>query len=130
MPEPATASWNVNISEADFVKPKGGFEREDQDDEWRMRNAEESGNDFPFRYGRAGTGSELYIVHVKSKEGDCNTGALPGYNFNDVWDHGAIALPGDEQGKRDSDAYLENLKKGFDVTNVEDGPGVHGVCSV
>jgi len=48
MPEPATASWDVNISEADFMKPKGGFELEDQDDEWCMRNAEESGDDFLF----------------------------------------------------------------------------------
>ncbi|KAI4635691.1 uncharacterized protein J4E87_000646 [Alternaria ethzedia] len=128
--EPATVAWNMNIGEADFVKPKGGFELEDQDDEWRMRNAEESGNDFLFQYGQAGTRSELYIVHVKSKNVDCNTGALPEYDLNDIWDHGAAALSVDEQGQRDSDAYLENLKKGFDVTNVEDGPGVHGVCSV
>ena len=98
MPEPATASWNVNISEADFVKPKGGFELEEQDDEWRVRNAEESGDDFLFQYGQAGTGSELYIVPVKSKNGDCNTGALPECDFNDIWDHGAAALPVDEQG--------------------------------
>jgi len=91
-------AWDVNISEADFVKPKGGFEREDQDDEWRIWNAEESGNDFLFQYGQAGTGSELYIVPVKSKNGDCNTGALPECDFNDIWDHGAAALPVDEQG--------------------------------
>jgi len=29
---------------------------------------------------------------------DCNMEPLPEYGFNDIWDHGAAALPVDEQG--------------------------------
>ena len=99
MPEPATASWDVNISEADFLKLKARFEPQDQDDKWRVWHTEERHNGNVLIYcARAGTGNELYIVPVKSKNGDCNTGALPEYDLNNIWDHGAAALPVDEQG--------------------------------
>jgi hypothetical protein len=76
MLEPATVSWDVKISSADFVKLKAGFEPADQDNKWRVWNTEEShNNNICIHYARAGTGKRLYILHVKPDDSDGNTGA-------------------------------------------------------
>jgi len=39
MVHPATASWNLQISQDDFVKLEAGFEGQDMDDHWHVRVA-------------------------------------------------------------------------------------------
>ena len=74
MPEPATASWDVNISEVDFVKLKAEFEPQDQNDKWRVWHTEERHNgNVLIHYARAGTGNGLYIHDVKPNDGDSGT---------------------------------------------------------
>jgi len=66
----------VNISEADFVKLKAGFEPQDQDDKWRVWHTEEGHNgNVLIHYARAGTGNGQYIHDVKPNDGDNGTGA-------------------------------------------------------
>jgi len=71
-----TTSWDVNISEDDFVKLKAGFVPQNQDDKWRVWHTEERHNgNVLIYYARAGTGNELYIHDVKPNDGDSGTGA-------------------------------------------------------
>ncbi|KAH6868776.1 hypothetical protein BKA58DRAFT_387574 [Alternaria rosae] len=76
MLEPATASWDVSISKADFAKLKAGFEPQNQDHKWRIWHTQEGhSNNTLIHYARTGTGTKMYILHVKPNDGDGNIGA-------------------------------------------------------
>jgi hypothetical protein len=76
MQEPATASWGLSISDADFKKLKAGFEPQDQDDKWRVSVAQQSQSDnISIHLARSGTGKELYVLILKpNKDGGGSSG--------------------------------------------------------
>ncbi|KAJ5003413.1 hypothetical protein K4K48_011902 [Colletotrichum sp. SAR 10_66] len=66
MPVPASASWGLTISHADFEKLKAGLEPLDQDDKWRYKatNDGEDG-DVVIHIIRVGMEHELYSIVIK-----------------------------------------------------------------
>jgi hypothetical protein len=70
MQDPATASWDLPISSADFAKLKAGFEPQDQDDKWRFSSSTfsssqtASDNNISIHVIRTGTREEHYVFHL------------------------------------------------------------------
>ncbi|KAI8245755.1 hypothetical protein K4K57_010311 [Colletotrichum sp. SAR 10_99] len=66
MPVPASASWGVTISHADFEKLKAGLEPMDQDDKWRYKATyDEENGTVIIHIIRVGMGHELYSIVIK-----------------------------------------------------------------
>jgi hypothetical protein len=70
MEDPATALWDLSISDADFEKLKAGFESEDMDDRWiiSVTDLDQSGN-ISIHISRSWTKKELYRLAVKPSDG-------------------------------------------------------------
>ena len=70
MEDPATALWDLSISDADFEKLKAGFEPEDMDDRWMVSvtDLDQSGN-ISIHISRSWTEKELYRLAVKPNDG-------------------------------------------------------------
>ena len=110
MQEPATTSWGLSISDADFEKLKAGFEPQDQDDKWRVCVTEhfESGNIF-IHLSRSGTGKELYVLVVKP--GDSSSGNSSDAKIQAItWEQnkGGIRIS-EEQAKKEVVIITRNL---------------------
>ncbi|KAF4878493.1 hypothetical protein CGCSCA1_v002228 [Colletotrichum siamense] len=71
MPVPASASWGLTISHADFEKLKTGLEPLDQDDKWRYKATYDEENDtVTVHIIRVGMGHELYSIVIKADNND------------------------------------------------------------
>lgn len=70
MKDPATASWGLSISDADFEKLKAGFRPRDMDDRWvfSVADLDQSGN-ICIRVARSWTGMEVYVLIVTPRDG-------------------------------------------------------------
>lgn len=69
METPATASWDLDISDADFEKLKTGFEAPDMDHRWEViaKDADENGI-ISIYISRSWTGFDQYILDVKPND--------------------------------------------------------------
>ena len=70
MEDPATALWDLSISDTDFDKLKAGFESEDMDDKWivSVTDLDQSGHT-SIHISRSWTKKELYRLAVKPRAG-------------------------------------------------------------
>ncbi|CAI6332968.1 unnamed protein product [Periconia digitata] len=104
MQEPATAPWDLIISDADLQKLKAGFEPQDQDDKWRVSVTDQSpSGNFSVHLARSGTGKELYILAVKPSDGS-SSGSSGGAKIEAItWEQnkGGIRIS-EEQGKKEA----------------------------
>ncbi|CAD6439057.1 1d72c806-d70f-42e9-a751-864abc66d649 [Sclerotinia trifoliorum] len=70
MEDPATASWDVNISDADFEKLKAGFEAADMNHRWEIaaKDTDENGI-IPIHISRSWTEEDQYILSATPIDG-------------------------------------------------------------
>ncbi|KAK8124531.1 uncharacterized protein PG998_000290 [Apiospora kogelbergensis] len=77
MKEPATATWGLRISDADFDKLKAGFEPESWDDKWGVSAEEQSqSRNVLIHVTRNPTGKDHYVLDIKphGEDGDSREG--------------------------------------------------------
>ncbi|KAF2220027.1 hypothetical protein BDZ85DRAFT_321980 [Elsinoe ampelina] len=69
MVNPATATWNLPISEADLTKMKAGYESHQMEDKWdiRVQDPDPDGG-VTFRISRSWEGIEHYLLHTVPNE--------------------------------------------------------------
>ncbi|KAL6712088.1 hypothetical protein ACN47E_003131 [Coniothyrium glycines] len=100
MQEPATTSWDLSISDADFQKLKAGFEPQDQDDKWHIWHASQNeGDNISIHFARSGTGNELYVLHVTPRD-DSSSNDIKVKAITWSQNKGGIRIS-EEQGKKD-----------------------------
>ena len=76
MEEPATASWDLSISDTDLDKLKAGFMPQDMDDKWRITVTDQSQEGTSsIHFARSWTGIEHYVLFVKSNDGGSSGGS-------------------------------------------------------
>jgi hypothetical protein len=70
MEAPATASWNLSISDADFERLKAGFEALDMNQRWEIivKDLDENGI-ISIHISRSWTEEDQYILAVKPSDG-------------------------------------------------------------
>ena len=102
MQEPAIATWDLLISDADFEKLKAGYDSDDMDDKW-LATSEAVGQNgsISVHIIRSWTKTELYRLHVKPSEGDASA-KIEGITWEQ--NNGGIRIS-EEQGKKEA-AFL------------------------
>ncbi|KAK8032313.1 hypothetical protein PG990_002047 [Apiospora arundinis] len=75
MKEPATATWGLSISDADFEKLKKGFEPESWDDKWGVSAEEQSqSRNVSIHVTRNPTGKDSYVLDIRPQGEDSGEG--------------------------------------------------------
>lgn len=70
MLEPATASWGLSISDADFKKLTAGLQPQDQDDKWRITVSDENQNgNISVTMARTLGNKAIYILFINPNNG-------------------------------------------------------------
>ncbi|KAI9716213.1 MAG: hypothetical protein M1812_005438 [Candelaria pacifica] len=117
MQEPATAPWDLSISDADLKKLKAGLEPRDQDDKWRVSVTDQSqSGTIAVHVARSGTGKELYKLVLKPSDGGSSSGS--GAKINAItWEQnkGGIRISEEQAKKEVVIITRRNLECDFDA---------------
>ena len=75
MQEPATALWDLSISDTDLDKLTAGFEPQEMEDRWHVTVTDQSQNGTSsIHFARSWTGIEHYVLLVKPNDGGSSSG--------------------------------------------------------
>ncbi len=124
MQEPATAQWDLSISDADLEKLKAGFEPQMMEDRWRVSTTDQSESDTTsIHFVRSWTGIELYVLHVKPSDGGSIGSGAKVKAITWEQNKGGIRIS-EEQGKKEvvilSRGFLECTFDALPEYNVSD----------
>jgi hypothetical protein len=76
MQSPATASWGLSISDADFKKLETGFKPQMMEDKWHVFKTDESqGSNISIHFARSWTGDDIYVLDLKPSDHGSSNGA-------------------------------------------------------
>ncbi|KAL1795493.1 hypothetical protein ACET3X_005717 [Alternaria dauci] len=108
MIEPASAPWDVSISEADFAKLIAGVESRNMDERWNVWSEERTHDKtILVHFARSWTGNKVYILELEKNDGDGDTGGkIKGITWTQKL--GRIDIS-EEQGKRDAIITIRGL---------------------
>jgi hypothetical protein len=100
MQDPATASWGLSISDADFKKLKAGFQPQMMEDKWHVFNTGQSqSSNISIHFDFGWRSNVLYVLDLKpSDDGSSNGAQIEAITW--AQKKGEISIS-EEQGKKE-----------------------------